>query len=450
MLKTKTIAGIAVICCIISGNAYAFDDVPVGSEYYRQIEALSKSGIINGYEDNTFMPDNSITRSEFSKILCEAFDITETSGRTFSDVAASHWASQYIDALSTAGIINGFEDGTFKPDDHLTMSQAVKMVVCVKGHGDIAEDNGGYPSGYMSAAGAYGYMNNIESDYNSDITRGQCAALLYNAINDSVYELTDRVYGDYYNGYVHMGYYPEGWQGIPDIPTESNEVKANVYQNRLPEEMRITTNGVDYHTSIKTDMVGTTWYDLPEDRPDITNYTYDLECGAFVAFSNDSKLETIAYSYDLKTWYDGAPERTPYDAATEVPNTLPFTDNNDVGYMSDKTTGVAISYRISETLHADPQYYNVDLTTNKIDEIYISRDSLNWTYVSLPDNAFFATRLYVNSDGKSYVVSCAVELTEEDEEYVEEQAQKAESQGMLYDRPSYKIENYMIPFEDII
>ena len=54
MLKTKTIAGIAVICCIISGNAYAFDDVPVGSEYYRQIEALSKSGIINGYEDNTF------------------------------------------------------------------------------------------------------------------------------------------------------------------------------------------------------------------------------------------------------------------------------------------------------------------------------------------------------------------------------------------------------------
>lgn len=80
-----------------------------------------------GYNDGTFRPDDSITRGEFVKLLNRYFGLTNKSGKIFKDTA-THWAKDEIDIAITNGVVNGFDDGTFRPGEHITREQAAKMV----------------------------------------------------------------------------------------------------------------------------------------------------------------------------------------------------------------------------------------------------------------------------------------------------------------------------------
>ena len=91
------------------------------------IKSFVNSKYINGYNDGTFRPDNLITRAEFVKILNKYFGLTNKSGKVFSDTS-SHWAKEEIDIAVTNGIVNGFPDGTFKPEAPITREQASVMI----------------------------------------------------------------------------------------------------------------------------------------------------------------------------------------------------------------------------------------------------------------------------------------------------------------------------------
>ncbi|MDY3030678.1 MAG: S-layer homology domain-containing protein [Clostridia bacterium] len=117
-------------------------------------EILSSVGIFD--KDDTYTADKEITRSELVKnIIKLSFysPITEeTAVSGFSDVDASDADSGYIQAAVAAGLIHGYDDGTFRPDEPVTYSQATKMMVSLLGYGVIADLSGGYPYGYTSIA----------------------------------------------------------------------------------------------------------------------------------------------------------------------------------------------------------------------------------------------------------------------------------------------------------
>ncbi|MBO8126998.1 MAG: S-layer homology domain-containing protein [Firmicutes bacterium] len=93
--------------------------------------SLVDQGVINGYPDGTFRPEKEVTRAEYAKILALAFDISPKPGTDFSDVKTDHWAANYINALAEDGIITGYPDGTFRPNNHITRAEAVTMVARV-------------------------------------------------------------------------------------------------------------------------------------------------------------------------------------------------------------------------------------------------------------------------------------------------------------------------------
>ena len=105
---------------------------------------------------------------------------------TYSDTDNSSYKSA-IDELSQLGIINGFEDGTFRPDNNVTIIQLLKMAICSLGEdGYMAEavENGGYPNGYNTVAGKYGFSKSIAvDDINQPATREQTAQIISNTIN---------------------------------------------------------------------------------------------------------------------------------------------------------------------------------------------------------------------------------------------------------------------------
>ncbi len=91
------------------------------------ISTMSNAGILTGYPDGSFMPTENITRAEFAAIAARFDDGEGGTPRTFGDIAG-HWAEQYIERAAAKGWINGYEDGTFRPDQYITRAEAITLV----------------------------------------------------------------------------------------------------------------------------------------------------------------------------------------------------------------------------------------------------------------------------------------------------------------------------------
>lgn len=105
----------------------SYSDVKAGDWFNNAVSTLSKAGIIAGYEDGSFKPNGYITRAEFATIAARFFDVTYNGKDLFPDISG-HWAKDYINQAANKGFVNGYEDGTFKPDRNITRAEAVTLV----------------------------------------------------------------------------------------------------------------------------------------------------------------------------------------------------------------------------------------------------------------------------------------------------------------------------------
>src|SRR5665648_879103 len=84
---------------------------------------------INGYEDSTFKPDNNITRAEFMTLANKAFDYTTTTAITYIDVEADAWYAGEVAKAKAAGYIEGYPDGTMKPESTISREEAATIIM---------------------------------------------------------------------------------------------------------------------------------------------------------------------------------------------------------------------------------------------------------------------------------------------------------------------------------
>lgn len=109
-----------------------FSDVDDSVAEQSQIAVLATYGLVNGYEDGTFRPDNAITRAEFSTLLATALNLSPSGKASdFSDIPAEAWYAGYVSALSSKGFISGYEDGTFRPNATITYQEMVAILSSV-------------------------------------------------------------------------------------------------------------------------------------------------------------------------------------------------------------------------------------------------------------------------------------------------------------------------------
>ncbi|MGE5508185.1 MAG: S-layer homology domain-containing protein [Chitinophagales bacterium] len=98
-----------------------------GSWAKGDIQQLVDRGVVTGYPDGTFRPARNVTRAEFAKMMAKAFHIDPVDGNSFKDTQG-HWAQHYIKALVDAKIIQGYEDNTFRPDRTVTRAEELAMI----------------------------------------------------------------------------------------------------------------------------------------------------------------------------------------------------------------------------------------------------------------------------------------------------------------------------------
>ncbi|HIW56694.1 MAG TPA: S-layer homology domain-containing protein [Firmicutes bacterium] len=193
----KVIALIAVFAMMVSTVAFAatFDDVDTSNSYSEAIDTLSNLSILTGDDENndgvmSFRPEDTITRAEIAVIVARLQGYTGTVAQTdtiFSDVTSSHWASGYIAMAANQQIVNGNGDGTFAPDNPVQYQEVIKMIMETLGYKPFANDNGGYPTGYLVAAQQYGVLDGvIGGGEGAQATRGQVAQMVYNALDTPI------------------------------------------------------------------------------------------------------------------------------------------------------------------------------------------------------------------------------------------------------------------------
>jgi uncharacterized repeat protein (TIGR02543 family) len=104
-----------------------FEDVPENAWYCKAVSTLTALGIIEGRSETIFAPNAPITRAELATV-CARFDTGVTSGTSvFTDISG-HWAEAEIQRAAALGWIEGYEDGTFRPDRNITRAEAITLI----------------------------------------------------------------------------------------------------------------------------------------------------------------------------------------------------------------------------------------------------------------------------------------------------------------------------------
>lgn len=152
----------------------------------RQQEAISyavNNNIMQGYEDGSIRPFNTITRAEFATIMCRYYDYSVDTKCNFDD-SKDHWASQYIKACVDKGAINGIGNNKFDPDGIITYEQALKIFTILNGYTDgiDIDDLGGYPDAYIKIADNLRLTEGFTvMDVGQGLPRVDVAMMIYNS-----------------------------------------------------------------------------------------------------------------------------------------------------------------------------------------------------------------------------------------------------------------------------
>ena len=221
----------------------AFSDVPTTASYEKAVSALSQLGIIKGYDDGTFKPDNDVTRAEFTAMLMRTMGAgsigsSSSADLPFSDVSDQNsdisWSIPNINTAYKNGIVNGYEDGTFRPNDKVAYEEAVKMVVCALGYGEnISVDATPWYSNFMAQARSLGILKGAQNLGSAEkpASRACIAQMLYDSLEVSLVEngvVTTKTFLADYLGYIKN----TGYISANDL-TSLDDPDVNLRENQI-------------------------------------------------------------------------------------------------------------------------------------------------------------------------------------------------------------------------
>ncbi len=157
-------------------------DVTDASEI-QAVDVLMALGVVNGYQDGTYRPQNIVTRAEMLKLIVVALGyegLAASSNNSFTD-ANNHWAKGYIGVGVNLGIVEGYGDGTFGPDNPVKYSEAATMLVRALGWTNQAI-GGVWPTNYVAKATSLGIFDGVNY-VDAGATRGDIAEMVFNTLS---------------------------------------------------------------------------------------------------------------------------------------------------------------------------------------------------------------------------------------------------------------------------
>lgn len=196
MKRAKSLIFLVVLAMMVFGlavtaSADTFSDI-ANSPAAGDIGKINALGIVNGYPDGTFQPDNKITRAEFSKMAVIASGLTDVAdgyknvASTFSDVKSTDWFIGYVNIAAAQGYVKGYDDGTFRPNAEITQQEVITVLLRLLGYNDNLP--GEWPFDYLSKSQKLGITDNIKLTAALPATRADVARLIAANLDENVVE----------------------------------------------------------------------------------------------------------------------------------------------------------------------------------------------------------------------------------------------------------------------
>lgn len=174
-----------------AADTQLFSDIPLDSKYSESTKYLASAGVVNGYPDGTFKPDNTVTRAEALKLIFEAGDIDTSKGKLpFDDTKKTEWYTKYLYTAYKKKVVSGYSDNTFRPSDVVSRAEFFKMLfLSMKTKIDKHPDSSPFEdvnvddwyAPYVIYASEIGIVNSdiLRFDPSAGMSRGEVADALY-------------------------------------------------------------------------------------------------------------------------------------------------------------------------------------------------------------------------------------------------------------------------------
>lgn len=175
-------------------SASLYNDVETDANYYTALAILSKLGIIQGDDKGNFNPENTITRAEAAAVVVRLTglnaSISGSQNTNFVDVPSSHWASGDIATANSMGIVVGYGNGYFGPEDPVKYEEIITMIIRAMGYDPMVETRGSaWPGNYLSVANTIGVNSTVGGSVGKEAPRKVVASLLYSALKAPLMEV---------------------------------------------------------------------------------------------------------------------------------------------------------------------------------------------------------------------------------------------------------------------
>lgn len=161
--------------------------------YQQAVETLMELGIVSGYADGTYQPEKAVNRAEMAKFIIAALEMDDDGillyTGDFTDVGSKHWARGYIGYANHLGIITGYGNKTFKPNQTVSYDEAITMILRALGYNNDVLD-GTWPANYVAKAKELGIITETMKG-KTGANRGDIALMLNAAINQTIGEVSD-------------------------------------------------------------------------------------------------------------------------------------------------------------------------------------------------------------------------------------------------------------------
>ncbi|MCX5977273.1 MAG: S-layer homology domain-containing protein, partial [Coprothermobacterota bacterium] len=249
-----------------------FSDI-TGNWAKLSILSLVDKQIINGFPDKTFRPNDSLTRAQVAKMIAlwRNLPLKNPAFSTFSDLPRDHWAYQYVEGVVASGVINGFPDGTFRPQEAVTKAQLIKLLTVAKHWGipgflpnpPSYEDIAGWYQPYIEAAIQQGALNKAGEE-SPDLVGGQNFYPDLPASRAQACVLLER------SGKIADG------QTLPELPGADQSLGRIVFASFAGEAGYLSTINAD-SSGLKKLTDSAYYRSLPKWSPDGTQIAYEAQ-----------------------------------------------------------------------------------------------------------------------------------------------------------------------------
>ncbi|MBU1018558.1 MAG: S-layer homology domain-containing protein [Patescibacteria group bacterium] len=267
------------------------------SPYELAVKFFEYRGVIEGYDDNTYKPDNTINRAEFLKVLVESRfpGAAGEENNCFSDVG-NEWFAKYICYAEESGIISGYPDGSFKPEQKINLAEALKIVLETYDVQIDSEAGENWYDPYYLLSLEKNWLEDIDESITHDVTRGEMAKLAFTTTmvkeNDNKLLVAEALASctEYEDTFIHL-------LTGEDMTREITSIEDNLchYYEEMP-------NGGEMNCQY-----------TEEARESVAQYYIDLAEADTQSFSISITLEGASSTYTI----DGIEVENPLQEATD-------------------------------------------------------------------------------------------------------------------------------------